>query len=138
MINVSKRVLAFVALVFAVFWIGAVIRLSSLQSALEAMKLYTVVIETVDAETGQPIPAGVTGPSRHTIAAFPADVRYTSLPNGEMEVRWIGIKPVKITVDSEGYEEQTIEVDQNSPWKITVKLNKLDQQKTEAPEPALQ
>jgi len=84
--------------------------------------LCTVVIQTIDARTGQQLQTSIGGPSYGWVD--PWSLSYTSISQNQMELTWKAFKPLPISVSATGYQKQQVTLDEHSPATMNIQLEK--------------
>jgi hypothetical protein len=81
-----------------------------------------IVVQAID-EQGRPLPIIVGGPAYEK--EDPWSTYYTGTDYiSQMRVSWKPVKPLPLTVSSNGYEPRTVVVDERTPSKLPVQLKK--------------
>lgn len=83
----------------------------------------TTDLATIDADTGNPLPVTVGGPSIGT--KDPWSMAYSAIAPNRMQISWRANKPLPIRVSSPGYVEQEIVLDTDAARLTTVRLRHL-------------
>jgi len=122
--EINRKWLIFIITALVVFWIGSAVRYRLLLSQVRSLRLYTVVLQAIDSDNSSTLPTAVSLPKQKGM--FPAELEYRSVENSAIEARWIGDKAGSFVVSSRGYEKKNVTVNRESPWRITVSLDRLD------------
>ena len=122
--EINRKWLILIITALVVFWIGSAVRYRLLLSQVRSLKLCTVVLQAVDSVNSSTLPTAVSLPKQKSM--FPAELEYRAVENSAIEARWIGDKAVSFVVSSRGYEKKIVTVNKESPWRITVSLDRLD------------
>ena len=130
--ELNRKWLIFIAAVFAIFWLGSVFRNNSLRRQLRSVKRHEVTIQALDADSGHKIPTGIKDSKCRSGQYFPADLTQTSIPPSATHLQWIAPKPVKFTVTSPGYSEETVKIEDSPTEPLSVELTKLTTQRPPA------
>ena len=130
--ELNRNWLIFIAAVFAILWLGLLVRGRSLHNQLKSLQICEVTIEALDADTAQPIRTTIKDSKSFYSKYFPADLTQTSIPPSAAHLQFISAKPVKFTVTSPGYTAETVKIDASTPDHLSVRLKKLPTQQPPA------
>ena len=92
----------------------------------EIRQSYTkdVTLQGVDAKTKQPLPISLEMPAVSQDQLWPRDMSVTAVDPSKLLFRWIGVDPVQIRIQSDGYQPQVLTLDNQSQPQIVVELKR--------------
>lgn len=117
-------VLAALAVLLAL-WIQAEIRAAMLRSQIGQVRPVSITLQAIDAQTKESLRVSVQAPA--TGERWPKAFSTEPLDGQAVRLSWVGIDPVAVGVSAEGYPQQVITLDEDSPSSVVVTLTKPQQ-----------
>ena len=98
-------------------WAQAEVSRWLLYRQLQAQRITEVVVQAVDAQSGDQLPTRLSG--------VPARIHTWAVEGGAVGARWIASEPTVLTVGSDGYEAQQLRVDPGLDDRMNIELREV-------------
>ena len=121
-----QRVYIITTGVLACLCLGTMWQLFRISNEIKQSYAKVVTLQAIDAKTNKPVLMTLGMPAVSQGQRWPRDMSvasYTADPL-RLEFKWIGVEPVQVSVESDGYETKWVTLDKQSSPEVVISLSR--------------